>query len=146
MLYRTCAICNCKVQYGTLCACEIERENNRNKEYRTKRNKDKELKKRQVFYSKDVWLRLRDSIRSEYSNMCIMCLIADDVVIPSDYVHHIHTTEDYWNMRLQEDNLVTLCATHHACVHRDMNVSKREEQKIIKMLEDMIEEYEENYI
>lgn len=142
-IYRKCTECGKKVEYGTKCVCEADKDKQRYKTYAKNRMKDKEEARRQRFYSSDNWIRLRDTARSKFNGLCIMCLIKDNKVKSEDYVHHIHNTKDYWERRLELNNLITLCSSHHKEVHRLMD--RGLEDKVIKDLLKLIKQYENIY-
>ena len=52
-------------------------------------------------------------IRERDNYLCLMCKINDKYVYNDVSVHHIVPLAEEWDIRLDDDNLITLCGTHH---------------------------------
>ena len=80
------------------------------------------------FYNSKSWIKVRDycMMRDRY-----LCRICHDR--PAEVVHHvIHLTEDnvnQWEIALNPDNLISICATCHAEQHRGEHARGRVTQE-----------------
>lgn len=66
-----------------------------------------------VFRSSRPWQRKRDDIRGRDRNFCRWCLAQGTLNCADLSVHHIEPLEQAWEMRLEDDNLITLCGRCH---------------------------------
>lgn len=69
-----------------------------------------------VFYASKAWQDLRNRKFYDADGLCEMCR-KDGVIREGKEVHHIVPIEDDWTKRLDYDNLILLCPTHHNEVH-----------------------------
>ncbi|MCL2666005.1 MAG: HNH endonuclease [Defluviitaleaceae bacterium] len=60
-----------------------------------------------------AWQRKRDEIKRRDGSMCAVCRAEGRAVYDRLEVHHIIPAEFNFDMRLANDNLITLCETCH---------------------------------
>lgn len=112
----TCTYCKKKYDYGKQCDCG-ERDKARAiaaKHYDMKVRRSELNKKYDDFYHSKEWEAMRDYIKDKYHGLCLHCLIADGLLVSdSIIVHHIEALKKRWDLRLVEENLITLCADCH---------------------------------
>lgn len=67
------------------------------------------------FRSTSLWQRKRKQIRDRDLNLCAYCRHKEqpEYVINGLSVHHIIPLEENFDLRLDDDNLITLCTTCH---------------------------------
>lgn len=70
---------------------------------------DEELRK---FYNSARWKKLREYIRQRDNNECQWCK-AEGKFSPAECVHHKKEVRDYWELRFEPNNLITLCNNCH---------------------------------
>lgn len=80
------------------------------------KNKDNYHSKYNSFYCSREWQQLRQEKWESANGLCEMCL-ADGVIREGKEVHHKIFLEDDWSKRLDYDNLILLCPTHHNQMH-----------------------------
>lgn len=107
--YITCSRCGV-VQRGHVCP------------YRKPKYKPKDSKASK-FRSTMAWTRKRDEIRQRDRNLCQVCMNnIYSTVLTYNFnkieVHHIIPVEQDYNKRLDNDNLICLCAYHHKMAER----------------------------
>lgn len=68
------------------------------------------------FYNSTEWKALRNQKFYDANGLCEMCL-AEGVVNEGREVHHKVFLENDWNKRLDYNNLILLCPTHHNQIH-----------------------------
>ena len=84
-----------------------------------KGNRDKDIEK---FRSGKLWKAKRKEILGRDKGLCVVCRLglcgepAD--LVPADSVHHITPLTDDFDARLDDDNLISLCAYHHEQAER----------------------------
>ncbi len=141
-LYRKCSICNKRVEYGTKCRCEEEREKEWYRAYRENR-KDK---KEQAFYSSKPWLNLRETIDGKYNGLCLYCLYESKEAIPRKDNHHIVEIKEDWNRRLEEDNIIPVCDSCHKYIHNEYKKGMKNKRKMQKKLFNLLKKYKNELI
>lgn len=70
------------------------------------------------FRSKSVWQKKRNSIKKRDGYLCQVCvrgLYDPEKIYQSENleVHHIVPLKNDYNLRLDDENLITLCEKHH---------------------------------
>lgn len=92
-------------------------------DYKQKRENLSEINKREnEFYSSSRWQRFRDSIMKDRMYRCEICNKAYEdrrKYSQAKELHHIEYLRDSFDKRLDEDNVICLCAFHHKDVHRN---------------------------
>lgn len=63
------------------------------------------------------WHKLRE-LKMNRDPLCEVCLTLGKTV-PADVVHHIKPVDKYPELRLDYDNLMSLCTAHHEEIHRN---------------------------
>lgn len=77
----------------------------------TKRDKDIDR-----FRGSGLWKAKRTEILGRDKGLCVACrlgLAGDEDLVPADSVHHIVPLAEDFELRLENDNLISLCAYHH---------------------------------
>lgn len=102
-MYKTCSICNKIHDMNIICK--------RPYKYKKRRKSDK-------FRSTYEWKQKREEIKRRDRYLCLACLNSiDDTNFMYNYknlqVHHIISIEEYYDKRLDNENLITLCPLHH---------------------------------
>ena len=83
-----------------------------------KPKRNKEPTKINKFRWSRRWRGKRNSIVERDNNLCMLCRANGKYVYDDLEVHHIVKIEDDYNARLDDDNLITLCVTHHKAADR----------------------------
>lgn len=130
MISKMCPRChNIIGRNDKLCdECTIkDKENNRNryKEYDNTKRDDKCSK----FYKSKEWLMTRTSVLFRDNNMCRVCWSRDKKIKVGDTAHHIITLRDDWSLRVDKNNLITVCPSCHKIIH-DFYKSKNKNNMI----------------
>lgn len=77
-------------------------------------------KTRRKFYKSTTWLKKRKEILERDNNECQLCKMNGYATVgqlnPLDVHHKVHL-EDSWNLRLSDDNLITVCRACHNLQH-----------------------------
>lgn len=83
-----------------------------------KGNRDKDIEK---FRGGKLWKAKRKEILERDKGLCVVCRLGigcEPDLIPADSVHHIIPLADDLDRRLDDDNLISLCAYHHEVAER----------------------------
>lgn len=76
------------------------------------------------FYNSVQWRTLRNQKFYDANGLCELCL-KDGIINEAREIHHIVPIEKDWNKRLDYDNLIALCPSHHQEQHnRDSQLQK----------------------
>lgn len=76
----------------------------------------KNHKDRIKFYKSNKWIKKRKEIIERDNNECQHCKAKGYATVGQLNrldVHHIKHLEDHWELRLDDDNLITLCSSCH---------------------------------
>ena len=65
------------------------------------------------FRNKNVWIIKREQVKKRDKYLCQMCLKNNIYTYNNIQVHHIIPLVEQYSKRLDSDNLITLCSTHH---------------------------------
>ncbi|WP_426454857.1 HNH endonuclease [Paenibacillus sp. S-38] len=68
------------------------------------------------FYKSSAWLTTRRAALIRDNHLCQHCL-KEQRLTPAAMVHHIQEVRMAWELRLQLDNLVSLCDACHNRIH-----------------------------
>lgn len=136
-IYTKCGSCGKKILKGTKCECRKDRYKEYDKRVRLKGDNKQYAK----FYNSVAWKRMSASINKKYNGMCLMCLLRDKSITPSDVVHHIETIRERFDKKLEEENLIPLC---HRCHNNIDHINYSNELK--NELRRLLLEYEKKYI
>ena len=123
--YITCAHCGV-VERGHICP------------YRKKRIKSGD-KQSDKFRNTIAWQRKRDEIKTRDKWLCQICLrdrynTLSFLNFKTVQVHHITSIQEDYNRRLDNDNLICLCAYHHKMAE-DGQIPKHELYEIVEEIE-----------
>lgn len=69
-----------------------------------------------IFRGSKQWKAKRTEILKRDKGLCVACrlgLAGDTDLVPTDSVHHITPLAEGFELRLDNDNLISLCAYHH---------------------------------
>ena len=77
-------------------------------------NQTEHQKKQNQFYHTKRWIDKRESVKKMDKGVCQRCLIKHKIYT-TEYleVHHIKKLMSFWELRFDENNLITLCHTCH---------------------------------
>ena len=85
------------------------------------------------FYKSVQWQRCRDGYFRRVGGLCEECL-KQGLIEPAEIVHHIvHLTPqnvDDPNISLSFDNLIALCAKHHAAEHPEAHRGRNKRWRV----------------
>lgn len=125
-----------------------EEQRKRYRSYNRERYSNKEEQKYVKFYSSNLWINERDAIKARDCGLCLPCfysLFNGKQVIykgedtgSSDYIHHIKELREDWNSRLDSNNLISVCSSHHDSIHREYNKGSKEKEQMQKALRDIL--------
>lgn len=76
--------------------------------------------KRIKFYKSREWINKRKEILERDNNECQHCKALGKATVGQVTkldIHHIKHLEDYWDLRLNNNNLITLCGACHNKEH-----------------------------
>ncbi|HBV22256.1 MAG TPA: HNH endonuclease [Jeotgalicoccus sp.] len=94
-------------QYKNFCE---EHKNKTSKSYEEWRNKH--MPEYIKFYKSTAWQKKRVQALRRDEWICQDCA-AEGIITVAQEVHHIVETKHDWSKRLELDNLISLCRTHH---------------------------------
>jgi 5-methylcytosine-specific restriction enzyme A len=93
------------------------------------------IEQSKAFYKSKAWENCRDYVLSRDIGLCQNCTTPVNPV-PADTVHHIKHLRDFWELRLDPDNLISVCASCHNKLHPEKWRRKRKIlNKRIKVIE-----------
>lgn len=78
------------------------------------------FEKRKKFYKSRAWIKKRKEIIERDNNECQDCKRKGYAIVGQLTkldIHHIRFLETNWNLRLKNDNLITLCVECHNKKH-----------------------------
>lgn len=102
--YKFCNRCGKKIEYNKTCPCH-----NYNKDKQKYYYNNKEEHK---FLNSKIWKNKRSFIIERDGHKCIRCFEKYGKINAKELqVHHIKSRRDYPDLRLEDDNLLTLCKT-----------------------------------
>lgn len=124
-MLKSCSYCGRIHKQGDICQKKPK------KQYKNKRKcNDFELKYNQ-FLSSFAWQKAREEVKERDLYLCVMCVAEGRLDGKRQYdpqileVHHIIPVKEDWDLRLQKNNLITLCKKHHT--DAEMGKIRREE-------------------
>jgi len=80
-------------------------------------DKYKRNTKAKQFYNSTAWRKMREFIYKRDDGLCQPCLELGHYTV-GDIVHHKVELMDDWELRLDADNLVTVCIKCHNAIHK----------------------------
>lgn len=138
--------CNVLVDYGTkYCYKHRTKDKERYKDYRRSRLRDEEEKARQEFYNSVEWKNIRDLAIKKCFGIDIVEYYKTGQIIMGYTVHHIVELKDDWNKRLDINNLIYLSQENHLRIHKMMERSKEDKDKVIEMLLEVKARFESEF-
>ena len=78
-----------------------------------KPQKKKRCTKQNTFRNTNGWKRKAKEIKERDSYLCVICIMRGAITTTGLEVHHIEPLEENYDMRLDNDNLITVCRYHH---------------------------------
>lgn len=81
------------------------------------------------------WTEKREQIRERDNYLCLVCKAENRFTYEDLEVHHIVPLEEDYNLRLDDDNLITLCVIHHKAADRE----EIDREYLYKLLESVYE-------
>lgn len=90
------------------------------------------------FYSSVNWIKARNSVRKRDSYICLYCYNVYHELTPVELVHHIVPFKEDEKMRLDKNNLISLCRQCHEFVHGEYNKSLKNKEKMQQELLSLI--------
>lgn len=86
------------------------------------------------FYKSRQWMKKREKILRRDKYLCQECKryhrhTSDGLPVPAELVHHIKPYELYPELRLKDDNLISLCASCHNKKHPERAHGRKEKRK-----------------
>lgn len=79
---------------------------------KNRQRKSKDRRENQFHWSNE-WKKKSLEIRNRDKYLCQLCLSEGHIVYNNLSVHHIESLVDAWDLRLDNDNLITLCNECH---------------------------------
>ncbi|MFR5642707.1 MAG: hypothetical protein ACLTK7_06040 [Clostridium paraputrificum] len=138
--------CNTLVDYGTkYCDKHKTKDKDRYKDYRRSRLRDEEEKARQEFYNSVEWKNIRDLAIRKCFGIDIVEYYRTGQIIKGYTVHHIIELKDDWNKRLDINNLIYLSQENHIKIHKLMEQSKEDKDKVVEMLLQVKARFEQEF-
>lgn len=80
------------------------------------------------FYWSNDWRKLSKEIIKRDHNECIVCKSNGKVSLDKLIVHHIYPIEQYPMLRLNKNNLITVCLSCHNGIHYKNNKNKWDDE------------------
>jgi 5-methylcytosine-specific restriction enzyme A len=74
------------------------------------------IEQSKLFYNSDAWRNCREMILARDLGLCRICTTPVNPV-PADTVHHIKHLRDFWELRFNPENLISVCASCHNKLH-----------------------------
>ncbi|EJR76684.1 hypothetical protein IK7_04757 [Bacillus cereus VD156] len=97
-----------------------------------KYKRDKEAKK---FYDSTAWRRCRELALIRDNYRCQECMKHDPLIpVPADMVHHIKERNEYPELALTLDNLISLCNACHNKEHPEKGGGKKKSKRKIQFV------------
>lgn len=138
--------CNTLIDYRTkYCDKHRTKDRDRYKDYRRNRLQDKEEKSRQDFYNSLEWKNVRDLAIRKCFGIDIVEYYKTGQIIMGYTVHHIVELKDDWNRRLDINNLIYLSQENHLRIHKIMEQSKEDKEKVTEMLLGLKDRFEQEF-
>ncbi|MCD3217872.1 hypothetical protein G8S55_11650 [Clostridium botulinum C] len=150
MLTKICSRCgrveiDYNAKYCNKCSSVKDRERKESyKEYKNRRMKDAEERKRQRFYNSTAWISCRDNIKKHQLGMDLIEW-SNGKIVDADTYHHVVELKENYDKRLDKDNVIGLTQSNHLKVHSLMDKSERDKRKIQEFLKELLKQFEKEY-
>ena len=83
------------------------------------------------FYKSATWRSKRQQILKRDNNECQRCKARGKFFI-AEVVHHEKHLKDRWDLRLVDDNLISVCGACHNILHPEKGFKKDKKETITK--------------
>lgn len=83
------------------------------------------------FRNTKEWQDARNAARERDVNLCVVCRSLGEITTDGLSVHHIVPLEEEFALRVDMDNLITLCGMHHEEAERG-DISRSELRRLVK--------------
>lgn len=127
-------------RYCEPCQAKVTAYNN--KQYdKTKRNK-----KATAFYHSPEWLEVRLVVLDKSKGIDLYAYIVHKRIVTANTAHHIIELSEAWDRRLDINNLIAVSDGSHAEIHRIYNKGGKDKEKLIELLNKIVNsEYYNNF-
>ena len=129
-IYKHCSRCGKRIEAGTTCQCLKDRHKEYDKYSRDRRSKQ--------YYNSGEWEAVREHVLQLDEGIDVYVYMTQGIVIRADTVHHIVPLKENWNLRSNEDNLISLNHDTHSMIEQQYRKNKNEMQEALKA---MVQQY-----
>ncbi len=129
-IYKRCSRCGKRIEAGTTCQCLKDRHKEYDKYSRDRRSKQ--------YYNSREWEAVREHVLQLDEGIDVYVYMTQGIVIRADTVHHIVPLKEDWNLRSNEDNLISLNHDTHSMIEQQYRKNKNEMQEALKA---MVQQY-----
>lgn len=129
-IYKRCSRCGKRIEAGTTCQCLKDRHKEYDKYSRDRRSKQ--------YYNSREWETVREHVLQLDEGIDVYVYMTQGIVIRADTVHHIVPLKENWNLRSNEDNLISLNHDTHSMIEQQYRKNKNEMQEALKA---MVQQY-----
>lgn len=129
-IYKRCSRCGKRIEAGTTCQCLKDRHKEYDKYSRDRRSKQ--------YYNSREWEAVREHVLQLDEGIDVYVYMTQGIVIRADTVHHIVPLKENWNLRSNEDNLISLNHDTHSMIEQQYRKNKNEMQEALKA---MVQQY-----
>ncbi len=150
VLKKTCPRCSKLIDYADkYCpVCTVIKEQERQQRYKDYKASRTD-KREEAFYCSKAWEQVRELAKSKTNYIDIYQYYVSDVgqIHTGDVVHHILEIKDIggWENRLNLNNLIYLTHESHAIVHAAYKKSKKDKEKMQKLLLQLVERFKNEF-
>ncbi|WP_270940892.1 HNH endonuclease signature motif containing protein [Romboutsia lituseburensis] len=124
-LKKMCARCQKIIDYGNRYCKECQEiEDAKNKQRCRNYNKNKRDKESQAFYNSKDWKSVVEVVKNRDKGLCLHCLFNNKISY-YNVVHHIEELNENKDKALDIDNLICLCHSCHAKIHREYKTENK---------------------
>ena len=140
-LKKFCSCCNnCLIdineKYCEKCKIKKEKEIKENrKDYFKRYNENRD--DIYSFYNSKEWTSIRAVVKQRDMGLCQVCLMKN-IIHYMTTVHHIIELKDNYSLRIDENNLISVCSSCHQKIHREYENGTESKQKMIEVLQEII--------
>ena len=129
-IYKRCSRCGKRIEAGTTCQCLKDRHKEYDKYSRDRRSKQ--------YYNSREWEAVREHVLQLDEGIDVYVYMTQGIVIRADTVHHNVPLKENWNLRSNEDNLISLNHDTHSMIEQQYRKNKNEMQEALKA---MVQQY-----
>lgn len=135
-MQKMCSRCHKLIGILEQCNC-IDKQ--RYKDYRNTRTDSKELR----FYNSREWKVARVKVLELDNHLCLHCYLVDKTIRQADTVHHVIELKEDYSLRINKNNLISVCNSCHQIIHNEYKKNKINKEKMINKLFNLIKIYRE---